>query len=100
MWYSLTCVVSDASNNARVAQWWSVSLPRRRSRVRSPSRALEKSSDTEWYRWFFFESNPGLEGSVSRPPKVGLGRFGGTKVRRTFVICTAGADFPPHPSRV
>ena len=25
---------------ARVAQWWSVSLPRRRSRVRSPSRAL------------------------------------------------------------
>ena len=24
---------------ARVAQWWSVSLPRRRSRVRSPSRA-------------------------------------------------------------
>ena len=39
MWYSLTCVVSDASNNARVAQWWSVSLPRRRSRVRSPSRA-------------------------------------------------------------
>ena len=39
MWYSSTCVVSDASNNARVAQWWSVSLPRRRSRVRSPSRA-------------------------------------------------------------
>ena len=25
--------------NARVAQWWSVALPRRRSRVRSPSRA-------------------------------------------------------------
>lgn len=25
---------------ARVAQWWSVSLPRRRSRVRSPSRAF------------------------------------------------------------
>ena len=26
---------------ARVAQWWSVALPRRRSRVRSPSRALQ-----------------------------------------------------------
>ena len=26
--------------NARVAQWWSTSLPRRGSRVRSPSRAL------------------------------------------------------------
>lgn len=27
-------------NNARVAQWWSTSLPRRGSRVRSPSRAF------------------------------------------------------------
>ena len=26
--------------NARVAQWWSTSLPRRGSRVRSPSRAF------------------------------------------------------------
>ena len=49
-----------------MAQWWSTSLPRRGSRVRSPSRALEKSSDTEWYRCFFFESNPGLEGSVEQ----------------------------------
>ena len=98
--YNTSSVRSMKRQNARVAQRWSTSLPRRGSRVRSPSRALEKSSDTEWYRCFFFESNPGLEGSVSRPPKVGLGRFGGTKVRRTFVICTAGADFPPHPSRV
>ena len=26
--------------NARVAQWWSIALPRRGSRVRIPSRAL------------------------------------------------------------
>ena len=36
--YNASVSVADA--NARVAQWWSVALPRRRSRVRSPSRAL------------------------------------------------------------
>ncbi len=29
---------------ARVAQWWSIALPRRGSRVRIPSRALKKRS--------------------------------------------------------
>ena len=48
-YYILTCIISlvFARNKskhtiqyARVAQWWSTSLPRRGSRVRSPSRAL------------------------------------------------------------
>ena len=30
----------DKGRNARVAQWWSIALPRRGSRVRIPSRAL------------------------------------------------------------
>ena len=50
---------------ARVAQWWSTSLPRRGSRVRSPSRALKKiKQDIPMdILFYFFESNPGLEGS-------------------------------------
>ena len=32
--------------NARVAQWWSIALPRRGSRVRIPSRALIESWET------------------------------------------------------
>ena len=31
----------DSKNYARVAQWWSIALPRRGSRVRIPSRARE-----------------------------------------------------------
>ena len=30
----------DKGRNARVAQWWSIALPRRGSRVRIPSRAF------------------------------------------------------------
>ena len=37
---------------ARVAQWWSIALPRRGSRVRIPSRALKESG----FAWFFFVS--------------------------------------------
>ena len=48
---------------ARVAQWWSIALPRRGSRVRIPSRALkeiEKESSDGWL--FFLCSSPaGLE---------------------------------------
>ena len=48
-YYILTCIMSlvftrnkskHTIQYARVAQWWSTSLPRRGSRVRSPSRAL------------------------------------------------------------
>ena len=35
---------------ARVAQWWSVALPRRRSRVRSPSRAFFISMRSSVFR--------------------------------------------------
>ena len=44
--YYITCVRVNLFSHfhfntyARVAQWWSTSLPRRGSRVRSPSRAL------------------------------------------------------------
>ena len=44
--------------NARVAQWWSIALPRRGSRVRIPSRALVKESETlilQCFRLFLFE---------------------------------------------
>ena len=45
MVYIIPCIAAvvrqpDAGKYARVAQWWSTSLPRRGSRVRSPSRAL------------------------------------------------------------
>ena len=49
-YYILTCIISlvftrnkskHTIQYARVAQWWSTSLPRRGSRVRSPSRALD-----------------------------------------------------------
>ena len=33
-------VVTDKTQYARVAQWWSIALPRRGSRVRIPSRAF------------------------------------------------------------
>ena len=103
MWYSLTCVVSDASNNARVAQWWSVSLPRRRSRVRSPSRAyffcknigpvcnLYCMSFCEQDLCFCKERCKHLSNLLwnkrfgSQAPKVAFGRFDGKKVHRTFL---------------
>ena len=36
----LICVPMKRTQNARVAQWWSIALPRRGSRVRIPSRAF------------------------------------------------------------
>ena len=73
-YYILTCIISlvftrnkskHTIQYARVAQWWSTSLPRRGSRVRSPSRALKKiKQDIPMdILFYFFESNPGLEGS-------------------------------------
>ena len=35
---------SEKERYARVAQWWSIALPRRGSRVRIPSRALREKS--------------------------------------------------------
>ena len=61
--------------NARVAQWWSTSLPRRGPRVRSPSRAflMQKNSILKWCCFFALnEPNPGLEGSKSRLPARSL----------------------------
>ena len=69
--YKTICYTSSSveatlqkNKNARVAQRWSTSLPRRGSRVRSPSRALEKSSDIGWYRCFF--SSPILDSKFDR----------------------------------
>ena len=104
MWYSFICVVSDASNNARVAQWWSVSLPRRRSRVRSPSRAyffcknigpvcnLHCMSFCGQDLCFCKERCKHLSNLLfhkrfgSQAPKVAFGRFDGKKVHRTFFL--------------
>ena len=38
--------------NARVAQWWSIALPRRGSRVRIPSRALVKALYLQCFYYF------------------------------------------------
>ena len=43
-------VCSKRICNARVAQWWSIALPRRGSRVRIPSRAL-KEIEKRVIRW-------------------------------------------------
>ena len=60
-YYILTCIISlvftrnkskHTIQYARVAQWWSTSLPRRGSRVRSPSRAWKKN-DTKSVSFFF-----------------------------------------------
>ena len=51
-----------------MAQWWSIALPRRGSRVRIPSRALKKITKRMSLRisfLLFFESNPGLEVRMS-----------------------------------
>ena len=64
-------------------------MPRRGSRVRSPSRALKKqTSDTKWYRSFcFFESDPGLEGSMSTL------RFGRRKTEVPRTSCAPSRAF-------
>ena len=46
--YSILVFVSEEQRrDARVAQWWSIALPRRGSRVRIPSRAYKKRSYRE-----------------------------------------------------
>ena len=90
---------------ARVAQWWSIALPRRGSRVRIPSRALkeiEKESSDGWL--FFLCSSPaGFERfeclraaavvAVERPPDV-LRRLVLSMIqkrvsrRMTFFVCS------------
>ena len=46
---------------ARVAQRWSTSLPRRGSRVRSPSRARTKKEISEWISLFCSTARRGIE---------------------------------------
>ena len=46
--------VVTSTGNARVAQWWSIALPRRGSRVRIPSRAffsISKSMQIDFFLW-------------------------------------------------
>jgi hypothetical protein len=40
--------------DARVAQWWSIALPRRGSRVRIPSRAFTQNRNAEVGHFCFF----------------------------------------------
>ena len=46
---------------ARVAQWWSIALPRRGSRVRIPSRALDERISSVDVLFFVCSSPTGLE---------------------------------------
>ena len=73
-YYILTCIISlvftrnkskHTIQYARVAQWWSTSLPRRGSRVRSPSRALMKKRTIPNRYRSFFRALPGFESSMS-----------------------------------
>ena len=103
MVYIIPCIAAvvrqpDAGKYARVAQWWSTSLPRRGSRVRSPSRALDnKKRISVWISFFIIEKCDALlermllcsKGSISRSAKAPLGRAR-AKVHRTLW----------HPSRI
>ena len=52
----------DKKIYARVAQWWSIALPRRGSRVRIPSRALFKlGGNFEFIRFFAFFYGGGMK---------------------------------------
>ena len=73
-YYILTCIISlvftrnkskHTIQYARVAQWWSTSLPRRGSRVRSPSRALLDNKRTS--EWEVLFCHPGSAGHFSKP---------------------------------
>ena len=107
-YYILTCIISlvftrnkskHTIQYARVAQWWSTSLPRRGSRVRSPSRALlDNKKDFRIGSPFLLSEKCEalLEtqllrslGSISQSTKVLFGRAR-AKVQRTLW----------HPSRV
>ena len=54
--YINPCVTADAPYIARVAQWWSIALPRRGSRVRIPSRALLQESNDSCFFCVFSSS--------------------------------------------
>ena len=57
--YNNHCSV-EKPEHARVAQWWSIALPRRGSRVRIPSRAFFIASEikSNWFPRFFVVYNP------------------------------------------
>ena len=71
-------VCSKRICNARVAQWWSIALPRRGSRVRIPSRAL-KEIEKRVIRWMALFSM--FEPSRARTVRMSTLRFG--RRRRT-----------------
>ena len=102
--YYITCVRVNLFSHfhfntyARVAQWWSTSLPRRGSRVRSPSRALLDKKRTFPIGKSFFLSKKCdalLElillrsmGSISQSAEALFGRAN-AEVHRTYWLLNA-----------
>ena len=66
---------------ARVAQWWSIALPRRGSRVRIPSRAL-KEIEKRVIRWMALFSM--FESCRARTVRMSTLRSSQANVPRTF----------------
>ena len=83
---------------ARVAQWWSIALPRRGSRVRIPSRAFNdtKKGDIRWIPPFLYVR--ALPGSNSSNVSAPL-RSSQVNVPRTFcdVSCSQRDRKKSHP---
>ena len=83
---------------ARVAQWWSIALPRRGSRVRIPSRAFNdtKKGDIRWIPPFLYVR--ALPGSNSLNVSAPL-RSSQVNVPRTFcdVSCSQRDRKKSHP---
>ena len=57
----MNIVLIQRTQYARVAQWWSIALPRRGSRVRIPSRALDERISSVDVLFFVCLSPAGLE---------------------------------------
>ena len=71
--YNTSSVRSTKRQNARVAQRWSTSLPRRGSRVRSPSRALWKLNNLFYMReWLSGGAPPCQGGGRGFDPRLAL----------------------------
>ena len=96
--YNTSSVRSTKRQNARVAQRWSTSLPRRGSRVRSPSRALlDKKDFPDWEVLFCYLRSAmhflnsycwSSMGSISQSAKALFGRAN-TEVHRTSWLLNA-----------
>ena len=81
---------------ARVAQWWSIALPRRGSRVRIPSRAL-KEIEKRVIRWMALFSM--FEPCRARTVRMSPLRSSQANVPRTFcdVSCSQRDRKKSHP---